>query len=126
MHGKYYEIQIADSFGDNVSHASCGGVYFRLAPLQRASLPAGKWQTFDITFHAPRLNNQRRVSHPARFTLLHNGITVHDNARIPEEGVIRDPEFAKPAGIVLEDQDFPVRFRNIWVVDLATSERLPK
>ena len=44
-----YEIQVADSYGQEPEAHGMGSLYSRIAPKVNASLPPGQWQTFDIT-----------------------------------------------------------------------------
>lgn len=128
-----YEIQVYDSFGkDNVEYIDCGGVYRRWdeknnkaidhghAPLVNASKAPGEWQSFDITFRAPRFKNGKKVEN-ARFVLVvHNGIIVHENIDLP--GPTRafnqnQPETEK-APLMLQGDHGPVAYRNICMVPL--------
>ncbi len=60
------------------------------------------------------------------FTVLHNGILVQDNVKL-EGGTIWRGEHRvadyKPhedkLPLMLQDHDNPVRFRNIWIRELA-------
>ena len=64
-----YEIQIYDSYGvekDKYPGIECGGIYGRWineknveghSPRVNVSKPAGEWQSFDITFRAPRFDS---------------------------------------------------------------------
>ena len=61
VHGRY-EIQVLDTFGLPPADNFCGGIYKVATPLVSASRPAGEWQTFDITFRAPR--SMRREPSP--------------------------------------------------------------
>jgi hypothetical protein len=114
-----YEIQILDSF-DNRTYADgqAAALYGQHPPEVNACRAPGEWQSFDITFRAPRWVLGELVE-PARVTVLHNGVLVHD-AR-PFLGATRHRDVAAyaphgPEGpIALQDHGNPVRFRNIWV-----------
>src|SRR5437867_7661595 len=54
-----YEVQVLDSYkNDTYANGSVGALYGIIAPdkeaQQKAVRPPEKWQTYDITFHAPR------------------------------------------------------------------------
>jgi hypothetical protein len=56
-------------------------------------------------------------------TVFHNGILVHDNVSLlgPTSHQRRDPYVAHPdrLSISLQDHGDPVRYRNIWVREIA-------
>jgi len=117
-----YEIQVLDSYNNQTyPDGQAAAVYGQYPPLLNASRPPGEWQTYDITFIAPRFKDGKLVS-PARVTVIHNGILVQDNVRIM--GLATHKRVAKyaphaPVGpISLQDHGNPVRFRNIWVKPL--------
>lgn len=115
-----YEVQVLDSY-DNVTYAdgSAGSLYGQYPPLVNASRPAGEWQAFDIVFHRPRFDASGKLVTPARFTVLHNGILVHEDMALvgPTSNGERAPYAAHPDAmpISLQDHSHPVRFRNVWV-----------
>ncbi|MCP4450072.1 MAG: DUF1080 domain-containing protein, partial [Planctomycetes bacterium] len=51
-----YEVQVLDSFGDPVADNHCGGIYSQSTPSVNASFPPATWQTYDITFLAPKFD----------------------------------------------------------------------
>ena len=118
-----YEVQVLDSYG-NVTYpdGQASAIYGQYPPLVNASRPPGQWQTYDIIFHRPRFDAGGKVTAPARMTVLHNGVLVHDNA------VLSGPtaHTARPAyerhedrlPISLQDHGAPVRYRTIWIRDL--------
>jgi len=114
-----YEVQVLDSFGDLPMDNLCGGIYKKAVPLVCASLPPLQWQTYDITFRAPRFDaNGNKIQH-AEITVVHNGITIHDNVIL--DGVTAGGVSAEEASVgvlMLQDHGDPVRFRNIWVKPL--------
>ncbi|MEA3245214.1 MAG: DUF1080 domain-containing protein [Gemmatimonadota bacterium] len=118
-----YEVQVLDSY-HNVTYAdgSAAAIYGQFPPRVNASRPPGEWQTYDITFTRPRFDAAGALVSPARMTVRHNGILVHDDVALlgPTSHMRRDPYVAHPDRLPLELQDHghPVRFRNIWVVDL--------
>jgi len=133
-----YEIQLLDSFGLPYQHMKadrwnelfrrhlgfsprsdrtqwCGALYGFRAPSKNMSYPPLLWQTYDVTFRAPRWQGGEKVE-KARITVQHNGVTIHDDVRLPH-GTGRGKQLDEvPRGpIVLQDHGNPVRFRNIWI-----------
>src|SRR6185295_1202024 len=50
-----YEVQVFDSFGkDKLTQGDAGAIYSARAPEKNFAKAPGEWQTFDITFRAPR------------------------------------------------------------------------
>ena len=115
LHGRY-EIQVLDSYGMEPASNLCGGIYQVAAPLVNASKPAGEWQSYDIIFRAPRFDGEQNVTEPARVTVIHNGIVIHNNLALPgtTPGGL-DREVVVEGPILLQDHGDPVRYRNIWI-----------
>jgi hypothetical protein len=118
-----YEVQILDTY-ENVTYADgqAGALYGQFPPAVNASLPAGEWQSYDIVFRRPRFAEDGTLVQPARFTVLHNGVLIHDGAEPvgPTAHQSRPPyrAHADRLPISLQDHGQRVRFRNIWVRDL--------
>jgi hypothetical protein len=122
-----YEIQVLDSWGkEKVSYSDCGGIYEQngkngapshggVAPNANASKKPGEWQTFDITFRAPRFDEDGKKAKDALFVkVVHNGITVHENEAVtgPTRSATYDDE--KPTGPLMFQGDHgPVAYRNV-------------
>ncbi len=87
-----------------------------------ASRPPATWQTYDIMFHGPRFAADGKVLHPARVTILHNGVLVQDNVELtgPTAHGSRPPykQHATKLPLQLQDHGDPVRYRNIWIREL--------
>jgi hypothetical protein len=115
LHGRY-EVQVLDSYGDAPANNLCGGIYQIAAPLVNASRPAGCWQTFDIVFRAPRMDEQGKVIEQPRITVAQNGVTIHNNIILPHAtpGGL-DQTMPATGPILLQDHGDPVRYRNIWI-----------
>jgi hypothetical protein len=123
-----YEIQIVDSFGqprkrnnfgDLSDDDSAGAIYKHSAPTENKTLPPGEWQTFDITFLPAKAGADGTAEQPAQITVVHNGTTIHDGAKIRKStsgAPLKD--LATPGGLVLEDGGQGVEFRNVWMVPL--------
>ncbi|MBN2133518.1 MAG: DUF1080 domain-containing protein [Sedimentisphaerales bacterium] len=114
-----YEVQVLDSYGLESKDNECGGIYKVGAPLVNMCLPPGQWQTYDMTFRAPRFNAGGDKTGNAVVTVMHNGVAIHDERPIPgPTGGALDNNAAEPGGIYLQDHGNPVQFRNIWIVEL--------
>ncbi|MEA3224372.1 MAG: DUF1080 domain-containing protein [Planctomycetota bacterium] len=107
-----YEVQVLDSYGLEGKDNECGGIYKVGPPLVNMCAPPMQWQTYDITFHAPKAGN------PARTTVVHNGVTIHDEMELKLTGGRLDSNINEPGGIYLQDHGNPMQFRNIWLVEL--------
>ncbi len=81
-----YEIQILDSFGLEGASNECGGLYQYVAPEQNMAFPPLSWQTYDITFWSPRFDAAGTKIQDARLTVLHNGVVVHNQIRVAQDG----------------------------------------
>jgi len=108
-----YEVQVLDSYGLEGLDNECGGIYKVGKPLVNMCAPPTQWQTYDITFHAPKAGK------PARATVVHNGVTIQDEIELPgPTGGALDPNVKEPGGIYLQDHGNRMQFRNIWLVEL--------
>ncbi|MGI9430309.1 MAG: 3-keto-disaccharide hydrolase, partial [Bythopirellula sp.] len=78
-----YELQVLDSYeNDTYPDGQAAAIYGQYPPLVNACLPPGEWQTYDIVFRRPRFDNQGKLTSPARMSVLHNGVLVHDNREL--------------------------------------------
>lgn len=127
-----YEVQVLDSYGKaKVAEHDCGAIYQRWdpargkgqegyeghAPKVNASKAPGEWQTFDITFRAPRFDATGKKLENARFLkVLHNGQIIHENVEMT--GPTRGSKFENEASsgpIVIQGDHGPVAFRNVKI-----------
>jgi hypothetical protein len=124
-----YEVQVYDSCGvekDKYPGIECGGIYPRWinekdveghSPSVNASKPPGEWQTFDITFRAPRFDaSGKKMANAKIVKLVHNGKVIHENIELngPTRGPMAEDE--KPIGpIRLQGDHGPVAYRNLRV-----------
>ena len=118
-----YEVQVLDCYG-NTTYADgmTAAIYGQYPPLVNACRPPGEWQTYDIVFRRPRFDKDGQVLAPARMTVFHNGLLVHECAVLtgPTAHKARPPYkmHADKLPISLQDHDHPVRYRNIWLREL--------
>ena len=128
-----YEIQVLDSYMNKTyANGACGALYGIIAPNWAAAeekglsepknpcKPPEQWQTYDITFHAPRVNGQGKVTESGRLTVVQNGVTVIDNGAFDQvTGGALDEKIGEPGPIRLQDHGNKVRSRNIWLKPLG-------
>ena len=97
-----YEIQVLDSYGEELDSHNMGALYSRITPSTSAEKPAGSWQEMDIT-----LANRH-------ITVKLNGTTIIDNqpALGPTGGAMSHDVFA-PGPIYLQGDHGKVSYRNI-------------
>ena len=113
-----YELQILNSYQNQTyPDGQAAAMYGQYPPLVNASRGAGEWQTYDIIFRAPRFDGDR-IATPARATLLHNGVLVHDAREFlgatAHQKVAEYAAHSSAGPIQLQDHGNPVQFRNIW------------
>lgn len=114
-----YEVQVLDSFGLKMGRGDCGVIYQVAVPEVNVCLPPLSWQTFDITFHAARFGPDGQVVRLPRMTIAHNGVVTLKDVELPKPTGGAADNRTVPAGpIRLQDHQHPVRFRNIWLVEL--------
>jgi len=118
-----YEVQVQESH-TNVTYADgqAGAIYGQFPPLKNASTAQGEWQSYDITFIAPRYNAKGLVS-PAVITVIHNGAVVQAALKLKGPTVFRKvakypKKHPERAPIMLQWHEDPVEFRNFWVREL--------
>jgi len=125
-----YEIQILDSWGEtDLKYGTCGGVYCQwidekpvggTPPRVNASRPAGEWQTYDITFRAPRFGpSGDKIANACFEQVVWNEQVVHENVEVegPTRASLPKPETAS-GNLMLQGDHGPVAYRNIRVRDL--------
>lgn len=124
-----YEVQILNTpRAPHPPRFNEAGSIYRVHPADvNASTGPGTWQTYDVFFTAPRWDGDgpgARKTASARMTVVWNGVIVHDDAEVPRQTGVSEPEMpgdhpilvqAHPSGAVGD-----VRFRNIWFVPGVT------
>jgi hypothetical protein len=118
-----YEIQVLDSHNNRTySDGQAAAIYGQFPPLVNASRGPSQWQTYDIIFEAPRWEGER-LTRPAYFTVLHNGVLVHHHTAVVGRVAHKDPPQYSPhedkLPLTLQDHGNPVRFRNVWIRPLT-------
>ena len=119
-----YEVQVLDSYeNDTYPDGQAGAIYGQHPPLVNACLPPGEWQSYDIVFRRPRFHGDGTVATPARITVVQNGVLVQDDVEIwgPTAWLQYIPyhQHDDKLPISLQDHGNPVRYRNIWLRELA-------
>ncbi len=121
-----YEVQILDSFGLAGEFNECGSLYRQTPPDVNMCLPPLVWQTYDIVFTAARFDPETKAkTAPARITVFHNGVAVHDDRAIAAKTGAGQPEGPTPNPILFQNHSDPVRFRNVWFVERGEGEPTP-
>jgi hypothetical protein len=131
-----YEVQVLDSFGKAaIGEHDCGAIYQRWdpargkgkegyeghAPRVNASKAPGEWQSFDITFRAPRFDAAGKKTANAKFVkVVHNGQVIHENVEVtgPTRGSIFKDEEAAKGPIVVQGDHGPVAYRSLKISPL--------
>jgi hypothetical protein len=121
-----YEIQICDG---------AEGLHGMGAVINEAAAPYSvyrglrQWNSYDIVFRAARFKDGKRAE-PAMVTIYFNGTKVHRNQPInqvwggPNSGIDGGNDSGKgitdtPGGLKLQAEGHDVRFRNVWIQELA-------
>lgn len=124
-----YEIQVLDTFALDYSTSKhpiklesamkqwCGCLYkMKMADLNM-SLPPLVWQTYDIEFTAPVVNNGKKTKN-AIVTVFHNGVKIHDKVELKTgtgAGAKRKQLARGP--IFFQNHGNPTVYRNVWIVE---------
>ena len=117
-----YEPQILDSYGLIPRAGDCGAIYEIAVPPVNACLPPLSWQTYDITFRAPRFDGEGQQVEFPWMTVELNGTKIHERQWITHSTVGGAEGFVAKGPFRLQDHGHEVRFRNIWVVELEDLE----
>jgi 3-keto-disaccharide hydrolase len=121
-----YEIQVDNSLNakpgkdGKLPNTMCGAIYGQIPPSKNMAKPPMEWQSFDVTFRAPRGANGK-VTEPARVTLIWNGEKVIDDAPIKgPTGAALDGKVLEPGPLLLQGDHGRVAFRNIKIRPLSS------
>ncbi len=119
-----YEVQILDSFENKTYFdGQCASLYKQQPPMVNVCRKPGEWQTYDIVFEAPKFAEDGKVLKPAICTVFHNGVCVQNHFELTG-GTYYDQraKYVKHEAKLpfrLQNHGNPVKFRNIWVRDIA-------
>jgi type 1 glutamine amidotransferase len=114
-----YECQVLDSYDHPLADKNDeGAIYGIKDPEVNASLPPEVWQAYDITFHAAKWQDGKKIAN-ARVTSYLNGVRVQNDTEIPtstQSSML--PEGPEPGPIALQDHLNKVEYRYVWVKSL--------
>jgi hypothetical protein len=130
-----YEVQILESH-TNITYADgmAGAIYGQFPPLFNAALPKRDikngttegWQSYDITYTAPRFDEKGKVTKAARLHVVFNGVVVQDNQELTGDCNYRGSRPFKKhpprLPVRLQFHNDPIQFRNIWILDLENKK----
>ena len=117
-----YELQVLDGYNNTTySNGGAGSIYKQTPPMVNSCRKPGEWLVFDIIYTAPEFCGEGKLISPARITVIHNGVVIHNNTTIkgdtPYVGLPKyNPHGRLP--LALQDHGDPVSYRNIWIRDL--------
>ena len=122
-----YEIQVLDSYKNKTYvDGQAGAIYKQRPPLVNACRKPGEWQSYDIIFEAPRFGSDGKLTRSAYVTILQNGVLVQNHFELMGDTEYRrQPRYkAHPPKlpIALQYHGHPVRYRNIWIRELADDQ----
>ncbi len=114
-----YELQVLDSFGLEGVENECGSIYRTKRPDINMCLAPLEWQTYDVDFTAPKFDASGNKISDMQISVWHNGVLIHNNARISNKTGAGQPEGPQALVTKLQDHGNPVVYRNIWLVEKA-------
>jgi hypothetical protein len=113
-----YEVQVLDSYMHPLDGANdCGAIYELKNADVNASLPPENWQTYEITFHAPRWSGQTKTQN-AKISVIWNGQEAQKDVDVPAPTRLGGAEAPGDAPLRLQDHGHSVRYRNVWLKKL--------
>jgi hypothetical protein len=122
-----YEVQVLDSY-DNRTYfdGQCAAIYKQSPPMVNACKKPGEWQTYDIIFESPRFADDGKLTRPGYVTVIHNGAVAHNHFELQGSTAYNvAPAYQKHPPrqpIRLQNHGNPVKFRNIWLREIAPIE----
>ena len=112
------EVQILESHDSFIyADGNAGAIYGQHPPLVNPARRPGQWQSFDIIFTAPKIENGKQVR-PACLTVFYNGVLVQNHSEALGKSTHREvpiPLDVEKGPIMLQDHGSTVLFRNIWI-----------
>jgi hypothetical protein len=126
-----YEIQFYDSYGKkgDLTGSDMGGVYPRadlvkggyldvgIPPKVNASKAPGEWQTLDVVWKSPRVNDKgEKIADAVIVKAVLNGQVIHENALVktPTGGNWQKKETAS-GSFMLQTDHGPTAWRNVKI-----------
>ena len=126
-----YELQMLDSYNNpTYPDGQAAAIYGQHPPMVNVCRGPGEWQVYDVAFMRPIFDDDGDLVRPARITVMHNGVVVHNN--LPIEGATAHKRKARyrrhddEAPLSLQDHGNPTAFRNIWIRRLPEQPYLIK
>jgi hypothetical protein len=122
-----YELQVLDSYKNKTyPDGQAGSIYKQTPPMANAMRPPGEWNVYDIAWTAPRFKEDGSLESPARITVFHNGVLIQNSFELKGGTFWNEPasytKHDEKMPIQLQDHGNPVKFRNIWVREVAPIE----
>jgi hypothetical protein len=119
-----YELQVLDSYGNKTYFdGQAGSIYKQTPPMVNVMRKPGEWNVYDVIWTSPRFNDDGTLASPAFITALHNGVVIQNHFQLlGDTPYNRPPAYTKhdiKLPIKLQDHGNPVRFRNIWIREVA-------
>jgi hypothetical protein len=120
-----YEVQVLDSYNNKTYFdGQCGAIYKQTPPLVNCCRKPGEWQTYDIIFRAPRVDENSAMKEPGYITVLQNGVLIQNHTEILGSTSWDHPSayeatLPEKAPLQLQNHGNPVRYRNIWIRELT-------
>jgi len=115
-----YEVQVLDSWKNaTYPDGMAGSVYGQNPPKFNAAVKPGEWTSYDIEWHAPKFDENKKLVKPARVTVIWNGVKVQDNYELV--GVVQHQNATKyqyheaKAPLHIQHHGDKVMFKNIWI-----------
>ena len=113
------EVQVLDNYKNpTYADGTAGAVYGVMPPAVNALRGPGEWQSYDIIFRRPVVQDGK-VLDPGSLTVLCNGVVLQDGTPLEGGGGHKarkplDRVFPDVGPLKLQDHGNPVRYRNIW------------
>jgi len=115
------EVQILESHDSFIyADGNAGAIYGQYPPLVNPARRPGEWQSFDIIFTAPKIENGKQVK-PACLTVFYNGVLVQYHREVFGKTAHRElpaPLDIEKGPVILQEHGSTVLFRNIWIRNL--------
>ena len=115
------EVQILESHDSFIyADGNAGAIYGQYPPLVNPARRPGEWQSFDIIFTAPEIENGKQVK-PAFLTVFYNGVLVQHHCEVLGKSAHRElpaPLDNEKGPVILQEHGSAVMFRNIWIRSL--------